>query len=134
MKMWKMLKKIFGWKKDSKMRIFIICSVRGASEEYKKELEAYVSKLEKEGHSVHLPHRDTKQDASGINICRQNKKEIKKADEVHLFYSKESEGTHFDMGMAFMACKKLIVVKNIEYGPGKSFARMAAEEWQQQGL
>jgi len=115
------------------MKIFIICSVRGASKEYKDKLEKYVAELEKEGHFVHLPHRDTKQDASGINICRQNREEIKKADVIHLFYSKESEGTHFDMGMAFMAGKNIIVAKNIEYGPGKSFARMAEEEWEKEG-
>jgi len=40
-------------------KIFIICTVRGASEEYKKKLEDYVAKLESEGNQVHLPHRDT---------------------------------------------------------------------------
>ena len=29
-------------------RIFIICTVRGASDEYKKKLEDYVAKLESE--------------------------------------------------------------------------------------
>lgn len=40
-------------------RMFIICTVRGASEEYKKKLEDYVAQKESEGWTVHLPHRDT---------------------------------------------------------------------------
>jgi len=114
------------------MNIFIICTVRNATEEYKKQLEDYVSKLEIEGHKVHLPHRDTNQQGSGIDICKQNRKAIELSDEVHLFYSAESQGTHFDMGVAFALRKTIKVIKNIELTQGKSFARMAIE-WQDIG-
>jgi len=110
-------------------RIFIICTVRGASEEYRKELEDYVISLEEEGVNVHLPHRDTKQDAKGIDICNQNAGAIKASDEVHIFYNPDSQGTHFDMGVAFSLGKKMVVVKTIKYGPGKSYARML-HEWE----
>jgi hypothetical protein len=110
-------------------KIFIICTVRGADEEYKKKLEDYVTKLESEGCEVHLPHRDTDQSASGYDICYQNAKAIEMAHEVHIFYNPDSQGTHFDMGVAFAYRKKIIVVKNIEYGPGKSYPRML-DEWQ----
>ena len=114
--------------KDLK-KIFIICTVRGATEEYKKKLEDYVADYERVGVKVHLPHRDTNQEESGYNICRQNAAAIFEADEVHIFYNPESQGTHFDLGVAFALNKKIQVVENVEYGPGKSFARMIDEWW-----
>lgn len=110
------------------MKVFVICTVRGAGEKYRKKLEKYVAGLEDGGAKVHLPHRDTNQDESGLNICRQNCQAIKDADEIHIFYNHESQGTHFDMGSAFAYGKKLVVVENIEYGDGKSFPRML-DEW-----
>ena len=57
-----------------KKKIFVICTVRSASKSYKVNLENYVKIMEDMGHTVHLPHRDTKQDAKGIEICTQNKR------------------------------------------------------------
>jgi nucleoside 2-deoxyribosyltransferase len=111
------------------MKVFIICSVRGASEEYRTKLENYVLKLENEGVKVHLPHRDTNQNTRGYDICKQNTNAIKEADEVHIFYSKESQGTHFDMGVSFALGKKIVVVENEKYGEGKSYPKML-DEWQ----
>jgi len=111
------------------MKIFIICTVRGASDEYKRELEDYVAELEGKGHKVHLPHRDTNQEATGIEICRENATAIYNAQEVHIFYNELSQGTHFDMGVAFAVGKRIKVIKNGEITMGKSFSRMLAE-WQ----
>jgi len=110
------------------MKIFIICSVRGSSDEYKTKLEDYVSILENSGNTVHLPHRDTNQTATGIEICTENMNAIKNADEVHIFYNSSSQGTHFDLGVAFSLNKKLVVVENEIYGEGKSYPRMI-DEW-----
>ena len=110
-------------------KVFIICSVRGASDEYQAKLEAYVAKLENDGCKVHLPHRDTNQKATGIEICKENATAIFEADEVHIYYSKTSQGTHFDMGVAFALNKTLVVVENESYGEGKSYPRML-DEWQ----
>lgn len=109
-------------------KIFIICTVRGASDEYKAKLEAYVALKEKEGYTVHLPHRDTDQNQSGFSICTENAIAIINADEVHIYYNKLSQGTHFDLGVAFAFQKKLVVVENEVYGEGKSFPRMI-DEW-----
>ena len=114
------------------MNIYIICSVRDADDELRKRLEAYTESLEWQGHKVHLPHRDTNQKARGIEICAENRAATEWADEIHIFYSPESQGSHFDLGLAFMARKKLVVAGNVEYEPGKSFARMI-EEWQEEG-
>ena len=116
-----------GWK-GQEMKLFIICTVRNATTEYQTMLEDYVRGWESKGHSVHLPHRDTNQNAKGIDICRQNMEAMKAADEVHIFYNPESQGTHFDMGVAFALGRKLVVVENVDYGPGKSYPRML-DEW-----
>ena len=109
-------------------KVFIICSVRGASQKYRYRLENYVSGLESQGIKVHLPHRDTNQNASVFEICEENARAVRDADEVHIFYSSSSQGTHFDMGVAFANNKKLIVVENEKYFEGKNFPGMI-EEW-----
>jgi len=110
------------------MNVFIICTVRGASEEYKQKLETYVKSLEDQGINVHLPHRDTNQSGTGYEICTQNAVAISASHEIHIFYNPDSQGTHFDMGVSFALGKKIVVVESIEYGEGKSFARML-DEW-----
>lgn len=114
------------------MNIFIICSVRQADPRYLDKLNGYANRLRKIGHTVHLPSEDTNQRALGINICHQNKHAINQADEVHVFYSSKSQGTHFDLGMAFMAGKHIVVVENEKFGVGKSFPRMLME-WTNNG-
>lgn len=109
------------------MKIFIICTVRGATPEYKKELEHYVAELEANGHEVHLPHRDTNQNATGIEICKENATAIYNSSEVHIFYNELSQGTHFDMGVAFALGKRIKILKNGEITKGKSFCRMLVE-------
>lgn len=111
-----------------KKKIFIICTVRGASQEYKVKLENYVFEQEEQGVDVHLPHRDTNQNAKGYEICHENAVAIAEANEVHIFYNKESQGTHFDMGVAFALGKRLVIVENEEIGEGKSYPRML-QEW-----
>ena len=110
-----------------RLNIFIICTVRKASEEYKLNLERYVDRLERFGNFVHLPHRDTDQSRTGIEICERNRLAILGADEVHIFYNSESQGTHFDMGVAFAYRKKIRIIENEIYAEGKSFARMLTE-------
>lgn len=111
-----------------KRMVFVICSVRGASNGYRFKLEKYVNELESLGYIVHLPHRDTNQDASGIDICTQNKNAIEMADEVHIFYNSESQGTHFDMGVAFALNKPIVIVENEPIiNEGKSFTKMLLE-------
>lgn len=110
-------------------KAFIICTIRGASEEYLNNLENYATHLEAVGYQVHLPHKHTNQKAKGFDICSQNKEAISNCDEVHVFYNSKSQGTHFDLGMAFAMNKPIVIVENEEIiGEGKSFPRML-EEW-----
>lgn len=110
------------------MNIFVICTVRNATQEYLDKLYAYVEKLEAEGHYVHLPPRDTNQEdeTGGYIICSTNFNAIEKADEVHISYNPASTGTHFDLGMAFALGKKIKVFENLstEQTNGKSFQNM----------
>ena len=115
-------------KENMDKKVFIICTVRGADEEYVKKLEDYVANLEAQGVKVHLPHRDTNQEATGLEICTQNMQAIAKSNEVHIFYNSKSQGTHFDMGVAFAMGKRIVVVETEKYGPGKSYPRML-DEW-----
>ena len=112
-------------------KIFIICTIRSATQEYINKLESYVSELEDKGYKVYAPHRDTDQLALGYDICKQNMQGIIDADEVHIFYNSQSQGTHFDMGMAFALNKKIVIVENEELTDGKSFQRMLVE-WESQ--
>ena len=88
---------------------------------------SYVSKLENTGATVYAPHRDTNQQASGYEICQQNMRGMLSADEVHIFYKSDSQGTHFDMGMAFALGKKVVIVESEPLTEGKSFQNMLSE-------
>jgi nucleoside 2-deoxyribosyltransferase len=107
--------------------VFIISTIRSASNEYLEKLEKYVKNLENKGINVYAPHRDTNQMALGYEICRQNMLGIMDADEVHIFYNSNSQGTHFDMGVAFALNKKIKIVENEPLTEGKSFQRMLVE-------
>lgn len=109
------------------MNIFIIHPIRNASQKVIDAVELYVKHLEDKGHSVYDPQRDTEQDDPiGLNICNQNKDAILNADEVHIAWDGKSTGSLFDIGMAFMANKKVKIIKDIfpDKTKGKSFANM----------
>ena len=94
------------------MKIFLICPVRNATEDQKKRMTEYIEELESNGNKVHYPARDTKQEdlTGGWNICTTNKNAILESDEVHIFWDDKSTGSLFDLGVAFGANKKLVVV------------------------
>jgi len=109
------------------MKIYIIHPVRNISENWKDGLTQYVKLLENQGHKVHFPIRDTKQnDRTGLNICQQNKNAIQQADEIHIAWDKKSTGCLFDLGIAFALNKKIVII--IGYFPvptkDKSFQSM----------
>ena len=89
------------------MKIFIICPVKDLEHNLKVTIDSYVKSLEFDHNEVHLPYRDTDQTKTGIEICTQNMKAIRDADEVHIFYTDSSLGTHFDLGMSFAMNKKI---------------------------
>jgi len=93
------------------LNIFVICPVRNVDDKLRGYIESHVSELESNGHEVHYPPRDTDQDDPiGIDICRQNRRAIEHADEVHIVWDGESTGALFDFGMAFALDKKIFAV------------------------
>jgi len=113
------------------MKIFIICSVREADQEYKNKIMGYALELKLKGHNVYVPFIDTDQSSKGLTICWHNREAIKDADEVHIFYKSKSQGTHFDMGVAYALNKKIKVIENEEFGEEKSFPKML-DEWEKE--
>ena len=108
------------------MRIYLICSVRNATDEQIQFAENYVKQLEEAGHVVHYPPRDVDQtdDGTGLNICISHAAAIRKADEVHILWDKDSKGSHFDLGMAFVLDKPFVYVDNYETTPYKSYGNV----------
>lgn len=119
------------------MRIMLLSPTREASGYWKDGMKAYVDLLEKQGHVVHYPLRDTPQnDRTGLNICKANLKAIQQADEIHIAWDGKSQGVLFDLGMAFALGKiiKPVVGYFPPLTPHKSFQAMvytleAEQQW-----
>ena len=118
------------------MRIYLISPVRLGESSF---AHRYVEELEEQGHKVYYPHRDTGQeDDTGFRICLENYFGIISSDEVHVVYNANSQGQHFDLGMAFALGKPLRVITVEEAEPqsypggkgGKSYLRMMGE-WEE---
>ena len=108
------------------MKTFLICPVRGHEQ---SETEAVVNKLESEGWQVHWPPRDTDQDdLIGLRICEDNLTAIRSADAVHFIWDGKSQGSLFDLGMAFALRKKVIPISMPDLTSGKSFQNMV-DKW-----
>jgi hypothetical protein len=104
------------------VKIFLICPVRNVTPEETKAIQAYVADLEVKGHQVYWPARDTNQDDPiGLRICKDNRMAILQADGVHVWWNPASTGSMFDLGMAFMAHKWVVLVNGVEPTVGKSF-------------
>ncbi len=137
-----------------KKKIFVICPVRRPKVGFLKNIlqsvvwlfleteedkwiktqnaiKAYVAKLEANGCDVYWPPRDNpfqKTDKNGVDICGYNREKMFWADEIHIWYDKNSMGSIFDIGMfvAFSGTnnfKKFVIInrENIARTPYKSF-------------
>ncbi len=111
------------------MNIYIISSVREASPELRERLEKHVRRLEASGHTVYLPHRDTDQNQSGSKICYANDRAISNADEIHVFYNSSSQGSHFDLGIAYALNKSIRIIEPEPFKEGKNFMQVL-RHWQ----
>lgn len=100
-------------------RIYIICSVRNRQKEEEEKVLNYVAKLEAEGCVVRCPFRDTDQnDEIGLRIVHDHEVDIRWADEIHVIWNPQSQGSLWDVAQARMAQyfmpKKKIILANIE--------------------
>ena len=89
------------------MKIFIIHS----SGMYARAL-TWAEGLEEEGHETYVPLRDTEQVlTTEAWILANNLRGVKWSDECHLIWDLSSQGTLFDMGMAYALGKQIKVVE-----------------------
>lgn len=106
-------------------KIFLICPVRGRTDEYRDLADQTVIYAEKQGYKVHYPPRDTNQDDPvGYQICEDNLEAMEAADEVWIIWDGNSQGCLFDAGMAFALCKPLVAIKLPPLTNHKSFQNM----------
>lgn len=112
------------------MRIFLICPVRLAAKEDSDLAEAYVSDMERRGHDVYWPQRDTNQnDPTGVRICLATKRAIEWCQVVHVLWSEKSEGKLFDLGLAFALEKPVLLVRPIPYREGQKSYAAVVNHW-----
>ena len=85
-------------------QVYLICPVRNASDEQRREMDRYVRSLEMAGVSVHYPPRDVDQtdDGVGLELNMTHREAMNLSSEVHVFWDPTSRGSHFDLGMAMM--------------------------------
>lgn len=107
------------------MRAFIICPVRIATAWHRRVLDRYVAGLESWGWTVHYPPRDVDQsDPVGMDIIRANRKAMRHAHVVHVYWIKGSEGSRVDLGMALALGKPLVLINRPRRTARKSYTNV----------
>lgn len=108
------------------MKIYMICPVRNSSSSERGKVTRYVEKLESEGHEVFFPHRDIEQDdpTEGVMICTLEARAMRKAEVVHIWWNAKSIGSHFDLGMALVLNKPLVLANDPQDSFGKSYLKV----------
>lgn len=90
-------------------KIFLICPVRNASDEIRKEIEDYVIKKNNDGYIIHAPHLHTVQKdiLGGYTICLENANAIASSGRIDIYYDQKSTGSAFDLGVAYYLNKPI---------------------------
>ena len=108
------------------MKVFVICPVRDADLELTAAIRKEVDDLKAAGHEVHFPPDDTVQDKDiiGTDICACNRDALIAADVVAVWYDPTSQGSIFDLGIAWGARKRVVLLNEVAPTEGKSFANV----------
>lgn len=77
---------------------------------YQDKVKKHAEELREEGHEVLIPAFDSKPDYNELEICAYNKELIRRASEVHVIWDARSNGTIFDLGMAFAMNKPIKII------------------------
>jgi hypothetical protein len=88
---------------------FLICTVREADDNDKRFIQDYLVKLRSQGKKIYYPAEDTEQvdSSGGYQICSDNCQAIMNSEEAHVYWTDKSQGTKFDLGMAFIQHKMM---------------------------
>jgi len=117
------------------MKIYIICSVRNATDAQVAHARRYTAGLRQKGHTVFWPYENAPQDdPTGFDIVSLERERIAEADRIDVLWDVESSGSHFDLGMAFALRKPIKRV--ITWQPdksGKSYWKVM-ERWEMEEL
>lgn len=107
---------------------FLICTVREASDEDKTFLGNYVREKEVMGKRIYYPARDTNQidETGGYRICCDNNEGMRHSREIVVYWTKKSQGTKFDLGMAFE--QHITLGKNIRLANRSAVESIVAEQ------
>lgn len=100
-------------------KVYIVCSVRNRTKEEENRILTYVLKLEQQDCIVRCPFRDTDQnDEIGLRITEEHEEDIIWADEIHIIWNPDSQGSLWDFAQARMAKRfmpeKKIILSNID--------------------
>lgn len=110
--------------------VFLIADVdENTPQKEISRIQNYVDRLEENGLKVYWPYMDGPKDATKLEEALEYRKVMRMAGSVQVFYTPTNK-TFFFLGLGFGCKKPLTVVKNVEYGPGKSYPRMI-DEWQE---
>lgn len=110
--------------------VFLIADVdENTPQKEVSRIQSYVDRLEKNGLKVYWPYMHGPKDATKLEEALEYRRAMKMAGSVHTFYTPTNK-TFFFLGLGFGCKKPLTVVKNVEYGPGKSYPRMI-DEWEE---
>ena len=108
--------------------VFLISPVRNLTPEVEEQLAEIVRSAEDRCFIIHWPKRDTDQSGNGTAICQQNRQAIEESDEVWLWYDPNSQGSLFDIGIAWGLHKPMVLVGPIpEKTTNKSFNNVVLE-------
>ncbi|VVB83090.1 Uncharacterised protein [uncultured archaeon] len=107
---------------------FLICTVREADDNDRKFINDYLVKLRSQGKTVYYPAEDTEQvdSSGGYQICSDNCWGIMDSKEVHVYWTDKSQGTKFDLGMAFIQHK--MIGKKIRLANRSQVEKMVEEQ------
>ena len=79
------------------------------STQYRQKMQVHKEQIEGYGHTVKMPLFDSDV-RKEIDIATENKERIKWADEVHLFWDGRSQGTLWDVAVAFALDKPIRII------------------------
>lgn len=108
-------------------KVYLICPVRLSTNDHKDFLLAYTRILEHLGYQVFYPYTDNPYETSdqvGDKICKANVDAIREADEVHIYWLPNSEGSKFDLGVAYALEKPIVIIGGIMKTRDKSFENL----------
>lgn len=107
---------------DNAKYIYIICPVRMQTQKQATIIEEYIVKQKEQGHTVFYPAVDTLQNKEPYEIVDIEISEIKKCNEVHVFWHDDSKGSHFDLGVAIGLGKKIVIARRMDLDSRDSYA------------